>query len=281
MPGEATDETRVRAVHPALRAYVDAYVGYRHLATEAGRHRGMPSDRLTVIVAFEEPIDLAWYGQEETRRTFWTLASGLHTRAVDIRHGGLQHGLQLSLTPLGCRALLGIPAGEIARELVDLGALLPELDCHDELCAAGWDERFAALDRALLAALDRVDGGRVPHPELDHAWRLVERSHGTMRVADLADAVGWSRRRLSGRFVAEYGVTPKEAARVTRFDHSRRQVALGVPLAEAAMLSGYADQPHLTREWREISGYSPTEYLREEIPFVQDRYADAGADSGP
>ena len=279
MPGESWDQPLVRAPHPALRAYVDPYVGYHHRAAGPGRHRGMPSDRLTLIVAFDEPLDLAWHGSEETRRSFWMMASGLHSRAVDIRHGGVQHGIQVSLTPLACRALLGIPAGAIARDLVDLDAVLPEFDAYDDLPDAGWDQRFAALDGALLAARGHRDQGCVRHPELDHAWALVERSHGTIRVAALADAVGWSRRRLSERFHAEFGVTPKEAARVTRFDHSRRQVTRGVPLAEAAAASGYADQPHLTREWRELCGYSPTEYLREELPFVQDRDPDEAGDS--
>jgi transcriptional regulator GlxA family with amidase domain len=48
-----------------------------------------------------------------------------------------------------------------------------------------------------------------------------------------------------------------------------------------AVVSGYADQPHLNREWREISGYSPREYLRAERPFVQDPAAPTAAVSVP
>lgn len=97
------------------------------------------------------------------------------------------------------------------------------------------------------------------------AGRHPALNHGRVRVTDLGDAVGWSRRRLSGRFYDEFGLTRKEASRVSRFDLSRRLVIRGVPLAQAAASSGYADQPHLTREWRDLSGYTPTEYLRAEI----------------
>jgi AraC-like DNA-binding protein len=258
-----------RAPHPALRTYVDPYVGYRHRAPGPGRHRGMPSARLTVVLAFDEQLDLAWHGHEETRGRYWALASGLHSAPVDIRHDGLQHGIQLGLTPLGCRALLGVPAGELARALVPLDDLLP-VPAHDELAGSTWEHRFEALDRLLLAAVAAHQPARLPHPELDRAWWIVERTAGTARVDDLADTVGWSRRRLGDRFRAEFGLTPKEASRVTRFDRSRRQVDAGVPLAEVAVASGYADQPHLNREWREIAGYSPREYLRAEHPFVQD-----------
>jgi AraC-like DNA-binding protein len=51
-------------------------------------------------------------------------------------------------------------------------------------------------------------------------------------------------------------------------------VTAGSRLADAAALAGYADQAHLTREWRELAGYAPTEYLRVELPFLQD---DGGA----
>ena len=60
-------ESLRRRPHPALREYVDPYIGYRHPAPAPGRHRGMPSDRLTVVIAFDEPIDLAWHGHEDTR----------------------------------------------------------------------------------------------------------------------------------------------------------------------------------------------------------------------
>lgn len=273
-------ESLRRRPHPALRAYVDPYIGYRHPAPAPGRHRGMPSDRLTVVIAFDEPIDLAWHGYEDTRGRYWGLASGLHSIPVDIRHGGLQHGLQLGLTPLGCRALLGVPAADLARAMVSLPDLLP-LPAYDEMAGATWEARFAALDRALLAAVAARAPARLPHAELERAWSLVERSGGTTRVADLAAAVGWSRRRLGERFRAEFGLTPKEAARVTRFDRSRQRVAAGLPLAEVAVVSGYADQPHLNREWREIAGYSPREYLRAEHPFVQDPAAPTAAVSVP
>ena len=42
------------------------------------------------------------------------------------------------------------------------------------------------------------------------------------------------------------------------------------PLAEVAAECGYADQAHLAREWSELAGCSPTTWLREEFPFLQD-----------
>ncbi len=267
----------VRLPHPALRAYVESYVGYRHL-TGPGVHHGLPSGSLTVVIAFDEPVELSWAERPEARSRLWAIAAGLHNRPALIHHDGHQHGIQVELTPLGARVLLGVPAAALAREMVDLAAMLPLR--YDALAAAAWPERFRLLDLTFLEALYGDRAWQVA-PEVARAWQLLGASHGTVRVAGVAAEVGWSRRHLTTRFGAELGITPKQVARVFRFQHARSLMGRGDRLADVAAYAGYADQAHLTREWRELAGYTPATYLREEIPFVQDREALDPAGSAP
>jgi AraC-like DNA-binding protein len=93
-------------------------------------------------------------------------------------------------------------------------------------------------------------------------------------VAHTADDVGYSRRRLHTLVRDEVGVSPKVYQRLGRFAgaHARlRRAAIGgeVSVAAVAAESGYADQAHLAREWTELAGCSPTEWLRREFPIVQ------------
>ena len=74
---------------------------------------------------------------------------------------------------------------------------------------------------------------------------------------------------------------PKAVARILRFQRALRLLSEGRALADVAYDCGFADQPHLNREWREISGYSPREYLRAEHPFVQDPASPIAAVSVP
>ena len=90
------------------------------------------------------------------------------------------------------------------------------------------------------------------------------------RVEQVAEDVGFSRRRLSDVVRAECGLTPKTYQRVARFERARRLLGRR-PLAEVSARCGYADQAHLTREWTSLAGCTPTAWLREEFPFVQDR----------
>jgi AraC-like DNA-binding protein len=147
--------------------------------------------------------------------------------------------------------------------------------------ARTWPERFAALERVLLRGLrdGGVRDGGAPPPEVAEAWRLTTASGGRLRVAEIAARVGWSERHLGARFRTETGLSPKEAARVVRFDRARRALAARVvagrspDLAGLAAAAGFADQAHLTREWRAFSGLPPTRWLREEFGFVQDTAA--------
>jgi transcriptional regulator GlxA family with amidase domain len=87
------------------------------------------------------------------------------------------------------------------------------------LAADGWAERFAVLDTALLP-FTRAE--RALPAEVARAWQLLLATGGTMAVSELSDEIGWSSQHLSERFRAEIGLSPKEAARVLRFDRARR-----------------------------------------------------------
>src|SRR5690606_32137193 len=107
-------------------------------------------------------------------------------------------------------------------------------------------------------------------PEVCEAFRLIEASGGRVTVAEVADRVGWSRRHLGERFRQEIGLSPKAAARVVRFHRARRLLATGGRgLAEVAAVAGYADQAHLTREFKDLAGATPTAWLAEELPSVE------------
>lgn len=82
----------------------------------------------------------------------------------------------------------------------------------------------------------------------------------------------------------ELGLSPKTAIRVVRFEHACT-LLLGDPrpsLAAVAARTGFYDQAHLNREWADLAGCTPTEWLAEELhdppralgeaefPFVQD-----------
>lgn len=273
----------------ALRSLVGWYSGYRQADVPPMRHRGLPSPYLTLILTLDDPLTvIAHPDPEQTPADFRLLLGGLHTAPALITHDGRQSGVQIALSPLGARAVLGIPAGELAETDVAADDVLGRdiVNAHEQLRAAeDWPQRFAVVDDWLAK---RAAKSEAPIPaELTHAWRLLLRSGGTLPIADLAEQLGWSARRLSGRFTTEFGLTPKAAARVIRFDRTRRRLtdrARGGPvdvwpdagdrrgslgLADLAVEAGYYDQAHMDREFNALAGCPPVTWLAEEFRNIQ------------
>ena len=273
--GEPVDQHCRRRPAEPLRPFVAGYAGYRQRGVPPARHRGLPSPFLTLIVTLDEPLVLlAHPDPRQPPGTFGTLLGGLHSAPALITHDGAQSGIQVALRPLGARALLGLPAGELAgldvpAEAV-LGGVCAELRAR-ALAAPGWPERFAILDEILLRRLAATAG---PPPEVRFAWRQLLQSGGTARICDLAAETGWSGRYLTSRFRTEIGLTPKAAARVIRFDRARhlllaRAADRGYRLADLAAACGYYDQAHLAREFRALAGCPPSQWITEEFRNIQ------------
>ena len=262
---------------PALRSFVDGYVGYRLAGFPPGLHRGLPSRHLTFIVSIGAPIEVA--AQTDPRQSpdsYRCTLGGLQERHALIVDPGAQEGVAIELTPLGSRDLFGMPACELWDTSLELSDVVGGVG--DELwerlqVADGWAARFAVCDDVLtrLAVHDPSAAA------LEVCWELLAASHGTVPVAALAAETGYSRQHLTRRFRDEFGLSPKRAGRIMRFERARRLLASpGVTVGDVAARCGYADQSHLTRDVAAFAGCTPSQLLLEHVPFVQDEVAVVG-----
>ncbi|HZA76139.1 MAG TPA: helix-turn-helix domain-containing protein [Acidimicrobiales bacterium] len=267
------------APSPRLAPFIDGYMGYRLSGFAPGTHRGLPSRHMTFIVSIGPSIDVV--SQTDPRQapaSYGCVLSGLQASAAVISHRGYQEGVAIELTPLGSRALLGMPARGLWNTSVELadvaGAAGREL--WERLQGLDhWPERFAACDDVVGRLAER---DVAVTPELQGAWHALVRSGGSEPIGTLAAQVGWSRQHLARRFRDEFGFGPKLAARVVRFERARRMLQSTpsfVTIAQVAAACGYYDQAHLDRDFAELAGCSPTAWLAEELPSFQDDTAAA------
>lgn len=235
---------------------------YRIVGAQPGEHIGLPSSTVTLVVDLDDGLRIT-ESAHAPQRTFRCCLGGMHLEPVTIHHDGSQIGVQLNLDPTAFRTLFAMPAGEVWTTNTELGDAAPALArrLYDETGAVPYEQRAAVTARIIV---EEVRSQRAQQADADaqYAWQLIQRTRGRITVAQLVELSGWSARKLTGVFTAEYGVGLKQAARLTRFEHARTRLEGGESIADVAVECGYADQAHLTREFAAITGHPPKEFLR-------------------
>ena len=136
---------------------------------------------------------------------------------------------------------------------------------HIALTAAGERNPVDVVTRLVRVMTDgwRRRGSGAPTTIGTKAVDLISRMHGRISAEAVASALGCSVRHLRRAMTAEIGMGPKVAARIARM---RRAISLlgvsGEPLAQVALIAGFSDQAHMTREFALLKAPSPARIRR-------------------
>lgn len=116
-----------------------------------------------------------------------------------------------------------------------------------------------AVEEFLRARLPEPDPKAIEAAEIVD---LIIAKPELTRVSTVAAAVGASVRQLQRLFAEYVGIGPKWVIRRYRLAEVTDRLATGVPIDWAALAAelGYADQAHLSRDFTEMFGESPTWY---------------------
>lgn len=254
---------------PWLAPFVRRFNAYSEQGTGFARRREAPSGLATLV--FNLGAELRVEYPADTCRAFsggTGFFAGLHSKHAVTETDGAQDGVQVMLTPLGARQLLALPLDEVDGSLMDPLALF---GAEARETIGRLQDSFSRTER--LAILEQMVERRIaasrPVPrDLAWAWRRLQDDAGRISVSALAAEIGCSRKHLTVRFRREFGMSPKLLARVLRFSRVMQQLARGhtESWAELAARCGYADQAHLTREFREFAGSPPAAFSSRRLP---------------
>jgi AraC-like DNA-binding protein len=121
------------------------------------------------------------------------------------------------------------------------------------------DSKLAKLEDALLNTLAAAE-----RPKLLSRPVALEilKARGVIRISELAQNHRIQARRLERVFLDEIGVTAKVFCRIVRFNHAKSTIETNpdIDLPKLAYECGYADQPHFTRNFREMFGITPADF---------------------
>jgi AraC-like DNA-binding protein len=179
----------------------------------------------------------------------------------------------LKNTVRSCRVALGNPSESLERAVAD---------------GHGLDTSLARLQQALLNIFATAQRPKLLSRPI--AMDILK-ARGVARISELLKNHHTQARWLQRVFLDEIGVTAKIFGRIVRFNHARSMLQKNpdVDLRQVAYECGYADQPHFTRNFREMFGITPADFkarlkdaykqFREQKPdvvFLQDEVSRLG-----
>ncbi len=262
---------------PLLRGYVLGYTGFVETFERPLRRRELPTERVPLIINLGVPlaIEAPGYAAVSHADSFVARVSALPAVTEFV---GTSAGIQVDFTPLGAHMFLALAMDELQEPVASLPELLgSEGERLTERLrdAAGWEARFELLDRVIARRFARA---RAPSPSVEWAWEMLRASGGRVEIGRLAKQLGCSRKHLIAGFREQVGVPPKTAARILRLERAAglllgrgwktgwQHEGQGLTPARVAAESGYADQAHMTREFRKLAGTTPAAYAAASQP---------------
>ena len=249
----------VRQPGPPLRGLVRAITYQAGEQPRASVEKILPSPGTSLWVNLNRDEFRSYGDTGQVIRVPGAMLAGPTSRAAVIEFE--QDRVHISVTfALGAAACFFALPLEVARD-----QQLPLADVWGRL-GASLRERLleAARPSAVLDVMEGVLLGRLrgaPDPLVMAAGRALSAG---VPVGEVAAGLGVLPRTLRRRFTAQVGLSPKRFARVQRLQRVVRDLdgLDRVDWAAVAARHGYADQPHLVDEFRQLGGVTPTQYLR-------------------
>ncbi len=181
--------------------------------------------------------------------------TGPRATPVFVDQPGSFRGVEIGLSVKDAACYLGSALGDLDERVVPLGDMIGRRadELHDRLAMTPeWSDVFDIIDGYF-----RPSDNAPTDPRLRWAWDVIEQAQGRVRVEAIADEVGWSRRHFGAKFHRAFGVTPKVAARLFRFESATRLLRNGLAPARVAADCGYFDQAHMHLDFASFAESTP------------------------
>lgn len=257
---------------PPLGQFVDWLWYYVDYFPDHDRERVLPDGSFDLMFNLEErPRKLFDREKTEQFHAFkrgWI--SGAHAEYLTIDALAKSTMIGAHFKPGGAAKILGLPATELSRQVVDLDSIwgAEAWDWRERIMdARGGRAKFEVFERMLMQRWAVVRSRAKENRGV--AWAVAQfiREPDMVKIAAVSNELGISHKQFIEQFRREVGLTPKLFCRIRRFQfvlgaiHARQTV----DWADVACGCGYFDQSHFVKDFVAFSGLNPTAYLDRRI----------------
>ncbi|MGS2741232.1 helix-turn-helix domain-containing protein [Sinomicrobium sp. M5D2P17] len=130
------------------------------------------------------------------------------------------------------------------------------------------EDKIRLLDTTFIEQLNTVKPG---FNFIDIAINLILKNKGVITVEEIIAKLNVSKRYFQKKFKEIVGIQPSTYAKIIRYNFifsSFKEIESGDCKSVASLFNFY-DSPHYSKSFKEYLGMSPSEFKRDEYPFVK------------
>lgn len=250
---------------PPLNEYID-YIGLVHFVFP--QHHIIPVKCFTpkpgnsIEFFLRDPEHYYYPGDNQITKRSAAIINGQHTKVMN-RHVGREFlFLDIVFQPGVLFCLTGIPMSLLNDTFIDAETVFPkEISTTSEQLknARSYAELFKIAE---LFVLKLINKSKRDLRGIDKAASLLQQNRGPISIDWLAKESCLSPRQFERLFKERMGITASHLQRIVRFDkafiikndHPEKD------WLSIALESGYYDYQHLVRDYKEITGLTPTSF---------------------
>lgn len=194
---------------------------------------------------------------------------GQITEYKDIACQGQVRLFVVVFRPDGFNRLFGLPASELKDKVVSFADLFGSegLSLQQAIIgSATLSEKIEQIEAFILRLLDRRSWSA--DPTIAASLQLIQKHNGMIAIHRLANALCCHTRQLERQFNTVVGLSPKRFCNIIRVHAFLKHLQTTSHLTSKAYETGYFDQAHLIREFKQITGLTPSQYLQNTVPLA-------------
>lgn len=110
----------------------------------------------------------------------------------------------------------------------------------------------------------------VVNPFVDYAVNHILQMPNQISIERLSEGIGFSQKHFIKIFKENVGMTPKSFLKIIRFQKAIQEIeqSRSTNWTSVAFESGYYDQAHFINDFKNFSGFTPTEFLKSNSEFT-------------
>ncbi len=255
--------------HPLLASFVECYwSAYSQKPPFREKESLIPDGSIELMFNFGDNYAELQHGQKKIVKGSHVI--GIRKQSLHISQTNKQHFFSIRFKLGGTYPFFNIPTNLFAGAFFEVDTLLGRdyLLLEEQLWESPTNEKRVEI--AELFLLKRLHSHAKDYDFVSRcSGMLLANNHPSVQA--LAKDAGTNYKALERKFKKVLGLTPAELIKIKRFNKAvlSMYACRHSSLTGIAYESGYYDQSHFIREFKQLAHYTPREFLKEQFTIVQ------------